>query len=244
MFKSSCVLLGKPFDEKFIPKDLNEEDYAAHKFFQGKTRAALSKLIMDTPLDTYENKRLFMRAFVLFTQKCFLLATSSANVTPRALPTIFDVENTKERNWALHVHNFLLEEVKKAKLNNTKAIHGCCYAMLIIYFQETQFEKNAKEHQLQPPWIRYWNGDTLRERMKQEKRHAAKKNPKKKASSEYESEAEYEESSSDESDLKSYSEETRSAKLIQKKQNTKPNPVQEETRSKKKARIEYNRGIK
>ncbi|MED6127927.1 hypothetical protein PIB30_092710 [Stylosanthes scabra] len=57
---------GKPFDEKVITKDLNEEDYAAHKFFQGKTQEALSKLVMDTPLDTDENKRLFMRAFVLY----------------------------------------------------------------------------------------------------------------------------------------------------------------------------------
>ncbi|MED6111248.1 hypothetical protein PIB30_050856 [Stylosanthes scabra] len=65
---------------------------------------------MDTLLDTYENKRLFMRAFVLYIQKCFLLATSSANVMPRTLPTIFDMENTRRRNWALHVHNFLLEE--------------------------------------------------------------------------------------------------------------------------------------
>ncbi|MED6173090.1 hypothetical protein PIB30_056031 [Stylosanthes scabra] len=96
-FKSGSVLLGKPFGEKVITKDLDEEDKAAHKFFQGKTQVALSNLIMNTPVDTHENKRLFMRAFVLFIQKCFLLATSSANITPRALLTIFDVENTKER---------------------------------------------------------------------------------------------------------------------------------------------------
>ncbi|MED6124055.1 hypothetical protein PIB30_055376 [Stylosanthes scabra] len=153
-----------------------EVEITAHKIGNAldlSSTAALSKLIMDTPLDTDENKRLFMRAFVLFIQKCFLMATSSANVTSRALPTIFDVENTKERNWALHVHNFLLEDVKKAKLNNTKAIHGCCYAMLIIYFLETHFEKNAKESQVQPSWIRYWNADTLCERMKQEKCHVA-----------------------------------------------------------------------
>ncbi|MED6151654.1 hypothetical protein PIB30_084525 [Stylosanthes scabra] len=85
---------GKVFDERVVPKELNEEDYVVHKFFQGKTQAALSKLIMDTLVDTNENKRLFMRAFVLYIQKCFLMTTSSPNVTPRALPTIFDVENT------------------------------------------------------------------------------------------------------------------------------------------------------
>ncbi|MED6208810.1 hypothetical protein PIB30_048665 [Stylosanthes scabra] len=146
---------GKAFDEKVITKELNEEDSAAHKFFKGKTQAALSKLVMDTPFDTDENKRLFMRAFVLFIQQCFLLPTSAANVTPRALLTIFDVENTRRRKWALHVHNFLLEEVKKAMLHNTKSINGCCYAMLIIYFHVTYFGKNAKEPEAQPPWIRY-----------------------------------------------------------------------------------------
>ncbi|MED6210271.1 hypothetical protein PIB30_062614 [Stylosanthes scabra] len=103
----------------------------------------------------------------------FLLATSSANVTPRAYPTLYDVENTKQRNWALHVHNFLLEELKKAKENKTKSIHGCCYALLIIYFHETQFGKNSREPIAQPPWIDYWNGRTLWDRMKQEKRDAA-----------------------------------------------------------------------
>ncbi|MED6129225.1 hypothetical protein PIB30_105871 [Stylosanthes scabra] len=111
---------GTPFPDKVVPKELGDEDFPVYKFFQGKTQAQLGKLIMDTSIDTVENKRLFMRAFLLFIQKSFLLATSSANVTPRAYPTVYDVENTKQRNWALHVHNFLLEELKKAKENKTK----------------------------------------------------------------------------------------------------------------------------
>ncbi|MED6220117.1 hypothetical protein PIB30_041811 [Stylosanthes scabra] len=160
---------GKPFPDKVVPKELSDEDHAVFKFFQGKTQAQLGRLIMDTPVDTVENKRLFMRAFLLFVQKTYLLATSSANVTPRAYLTLYDVENTKQRNWALHVHNFLLEELKKAKENKTKSIHGCCYALLIIYFYETQFGKNSREPIAQPPWIDYWNGRTLWDRMKQEK---------------------------------------------------------------------------
>ncbi|MED6171849.1 hypothetical protein PIB30_044635 [Stylosanthes scabra] len=114
-----------------------------------------------------------MRAFVLFIRKCFLLPTSPTNVTLRALRTIFDIENTRRRNWALHVHNFLLEEVKKAKLQNTKSTNGCCYAMLIIYFHETHFGKDAKDPEAQPPWIKYWTGGTLWKRLKEEKRHVA-----------------------------------------------------------------------
>ncbi|MED6138205.1 hypothetical protein PIB30_072114 [Stylosanthes scabra] len=165
---------GKP-KKDVVPKELSDEDHAVFKFFQGKTQAQLGRLIMDTPVDMVENKRLFMRAFLLFVQKTFLLATSSANVTPRAYPTFYDIENTKQRNWALHVHNFLLEELKKAKENKTKSIHDCCYALLIIYFHETQFGKNSREPIAQPPWIDYWNGRTLWDRMKQEKRDAAKK---------------------------------------------------------------------
>ncbi|MED6212112.1 hypothetical protein PIB30_080178 [Stylosanthes scabra] len=146
---------GTPFPDKVVPKELSDEDYAVYKFFQGKTQAQLGKLIMDKPVDIVENRRLLMRDFLLFIQKCFLLATSSANVTPRAYPTLYDVENTKQRNWALHVHNFLLEEIKKAKENNTKSVNGYCYAMLIIYFHETQFGKNSRDPIAQPPWIHY-----------------------------------------------------------------------------------------
>ncbi|MED6136806.1 hypothetical protein PIB30_059227 [Stylosanthes scabra] len=51
--------LGTPFPDKVVPKDLGNE---------GKTQAQLGKLITDTPVDTVENRRLFMRAFLLFIQ--------------------------------------------------------------------------------------------------------------------------------------------------------------------------------
>ncbi|MED6147740.1 hypothetical protein PIB30_046609 [Stylosanthes scabra] len=183
----SLFSIGTSFPDKVIPKDLSKEDYAVCKFFQGKTQAALSKLIMDTN----ENKRLFMRAFILFIQKCFLLATSSTNVTPRAYPTLFDVENTKQRNWALYVHNFLLEEIKKARENNMESVHGCCYAML---------------------------GLARTGKMIAEKERLQKKNPKNMASSKSEweskSETKFEESNSEESYKDSDYEETRSEELV------------------------------
>ncbi|MED6201324.1 hypothetical protein PIB30_093785 [Stylosanthes scabra] len=244
---------GKPFPDKVVPKELSDEDHAVFKFFQGKTQAQLGRLIMDTPVDTVENKRLFMRAFLLFVQKTFLLATSSANVTPRAYPTLYDVENTKQRNWALHVHNFLLEELKKAKENKTKSIRGCCYALLIIYFHETQFGKNSREPIAQPPWIDYWNGRTLWDRMKQEKRDAAvrlvrtgklraqkekkqrksKKRPSSESEWESESETDTEGYVPDESEKDTYSEDTRSQELVQRKSRAEPNAAQEERRSKR-----------
>ncbi|MED6121961.1 hypothetical protein PIB30_035101 [Stylosanthes scabra] len=151
---------GEPFDDKVSEKDLSDEDHAVFKMFQGKSQAELTMLVKRTPADTEANQNLFKRAFLIFIQKVFLLPTSSPNVTPKALPTLFDLENIRSRNWALHVHDFLLEELKKAKLNNTKAIHGCCYVMMIIYFHETHFGKNAREPEVQPPWIQFWTGET------------------------------------------------------------------------------------
>ncbi|MED6159383.1 hypothetical protein PIB30_041861 [Stylosanthes scabra] len=162
---------GEPFDNKVSENDLNNEDHAIFKMFQGKSQAELTMLVKRTPVDTEANWNLFKRAFFIFIQKVFLLPTSSPNVTPKALPTLFGLENTRGRNWALHVHHFLLEEIKKAKLNNTKAVHGCCYVMMIIYFHETHFGKNSREPEAQPPWIQFWIRENLIKRLHREQNH-------------------------------------------------------------------------
>ncbi|MED6164726.1 hypothetical protein PIB30_092950 [Stylosanthes scabra] len=137
--------------------------------FQGISQDALKKLIFTTPVDTDENRDLFKRAFLLYIQKSFLLPPSAANISPRALPTIFNLENTMHQNWALHIYNFLLEEAQKAKDNNTASVSGCCFVLMVIYFHETHFGKNSREAKAQPPWIQYWTGKTLWDRMVQEK---------------------------------------------------------------------------
>ncbi|MED6157745.1 hypothetical protein PIB30_026141 [Stylosanthes scabra] len=157
---------GTAYETKVVRKDLSQEDKDVHKFFQGKTIVELTELVQTTPLDTEENKRLFMRAFILFIQKAFLLPNSIARIVPTALTTIFDLENVRIRNWALHVHDFLILELKKAKQNNAAAIHGCIYVLMIIYFHETQFGENSKEVEARAPWIAYWKGDTLKKRLK------------------------------------------------------------------------------
>ncbi|MED6107753.1 hypothetical protein PIB30_017019 [Stylosanthes scabra] len=93
---------GDPFDAKVDEKTLSEEDLAVFKMFQGKHQEDLTRLVLRTPVDKEANRILFKRAFLIFIQKCFLLATSSPNFTPRALPILFGIEITRERNWALH----------------------------------------------------------------------------------------------------------------------------------------------
>ncbi|MED6119494.1 hypothetical protein PIB30_012401 [Stylosanthes scabra] len=131
---------GSTYPERVVSKDLNDNDYAVFK-------------------------DLFKRAFLIYIQKCFLLPTSAANISPRALSTIFNLENTRHQNWALHIHNSRLKEVQKAKDNNTTSVSGCCFVLMVIYFHETHFEKNSREAKAQPPWIQYWTGKTLWERM-------------------------------------------------------------------------------
>ncbi|MED6145045.1 hypothetical protein PIB30_021402 [Stylosanthes scabra] len=252
-----------PFDERVSEKDLNDEDHAIFKMFQGKSQAELTMLVNTTPIDTEENRNLFKRAFLIFIQKVFLLATSSPNVTPKALPTLFGLENTRERNWVLHVHDFLLDEVKKAKLNKTKVVHGCCYVMMIIYFHETHFGKDSREPKAQPPWIQYWTGENLLKRLHCEQNHstigllrAAKEKLQKRnmdlkmglnlrrkepssseSESEFDSEEEYEsevESSSGGASTELDSENTMSKELVVRRPLSKPNPAQQEKRSKKK----------
>ncbi|MED6223985.1 hypothetical protein PIB30_079447 [Stylosanthes scabra] len=91
-------LRGTHYDIKVDKKKLSQEDIEVYNFFQGTTTVALQNLIKTTPVNTDENKKLWMRAFMLFVQQVFLLPNSMAKITPMALPTIFDLENTRNRN--------------------------------------------------------------------------------------------------------------------------------------------------
>ncbi|MED6191909.1 hypothetical protein PIB30_004986 [Stylosanthes scabra] len=121
---------------------------------KGKTTVT-TEMVQTTLVDIEDNRKLFMRAFMLFIQKVFLLPNSTATIVSNALTTIFDLETTSKRNWALHVHDFLIQELKKAKQTNSAAIHGCAYALMIIYFHETQFGENSKEPEARKSWIGY-----------------------------------------------------------------------------------------
>ncbi|MED6219887.1 hypothetical protein PIB30_039908 [Stylosanthes scabra] len=128
---------GTPYETRVVKKKLSQESKDVHKFFQGKSAVALSDLVKTTPLDTEENRKLFMRAFILWKQKVFLLPTSTSSIVPNALTTIFDLETTRNRNWAHH------------------------------------FGEDSNEVKARPPWMAYWKGDTLKQRLNQERTHEA-----------------------------------------------------------------------
>ncbi|MED6173716.1 hypothetical protein PIB30_062246 [Stylosanthes scabra] len=57
---------GTPYDIKVDKKKLSQEDSDVHNFFQGITTVALQNLIKTTPIDTDENRKLWMQSFILF----------------------------------------------------------------------------------------------------------------------------------------------------------------------------------
>ncbi|MED6105934.1 hypothetical protein PIB30_000058 [Stylosanthes scabra] len=60
---------GDPFDERVSEKDLNDEDYAIFKIFQGKSQADLTMLVKRTPVDTKANRNLFKRTFLFSSRR-------------------------------------------------------------------------------------------------------------------------------------------------------------------------------
>ncbi|MED6213951.1 hypothetical protein PIB30_098398, partial [Stylosanthes scabra] len=125
-------------------------------------------MVYTIPLDSEENITKFKRAFILYVQKAVLCPNNSNPLSPKILPTILDVSNPREMNWARHVYSFLLDGITEARRKNTKHIDGCVFALLIIYFQETKFGQESKLPDAQPPWVVYWKNQNLKERIEYE----------------------------------------------------------------------------
>ncbi|MED6138694.1 hypothetical protein PIB30_076863, partial [Stylosanthes scabra] len=85
-------------------------------------------------------------------------------------PTIVNVDNPRQMNWARHVCSFLLDGITEMKHKNSKGVEGCVFALLIIYLHETHFGEDSEDDEACPPWLSYWRGDTLKERLKLEKK--------------------------------------------------------------------------
>ncbi|MED6207045.1 hypothetical protein PIB30_032161, partial [Stylosanthes scabra] len=62
--------------------------------------------------------------------------------------------------------SFLLKGIETYKSSNKKSVDGCLYALMIIYFHESRFGKNPPESSTrQQPWIHYWTGKLIQERV-------------------------------------------------------------------------------
>ncbi|MED6135086.1 hypothetical protein PIB30_042895 [Stylosanthes scabra] len=102
---------GDAFEDRIedIEDQLNAEEKEALNLFRGKSLKFIEDMLRSSRVETDSEKRMFKRAFGLFIQKSFLCPASSANISPKHLPVIRDIENTQTRNWTHHVNTFLVE---------------------------------------------------------------------------------------------------------------------------------------
>ncbi|MED6155152.1 hypothetical protein PIB30_002881 [Stylosanthes scabra] len=88
----------------------------------------------------YLKHKVLMQLFKRFNtiDNTTLLQGRSASSTQPRLQTLhqdrsppYSISKTRERKTGFSIHNFLLEEIKKAKENNASSVSGCCFALIV-----------------------------------------------------------------------------------------------------------------
>ncbi|MED6146475.1 hypothetical protein PIB30_034703 [Stylosanthes scabra] len=161
---------GSTYEKKINNRKLSDERKTAVNSFKGASMVSLKRTVIERKPDSEENARKFKRAFILYIQKTFLCATNSTPLSPKHFLAIVNVDNSKQMNWARHVCSFLLDGITEMRWKNSKGVEGCVFALLIIYLHETYLGEDSEDDEARPPWLSYWRGDTLKERMKLEKK--------------------------------------------------------------------------
>ncbi|RYR26672.1 hypothetical protein Ahy_B02g060951 [Arachis hypogaea] len=132
---------GDLFPQKVDYKKLSEDDKVIFRRFQGKTLKSLTDEMMDIGVGNEEDRLMFKRIFILYIQMAFLLPKTINKISP-------GITDYKEK--------------KK------KAIDGCLFALMIIYFHLSK--NKGKKRAERPPksWIANWSKEQLVERMNAE----------------------------------------------------------------------------
>ncbi|RYQ99629.1 hypothetical protein Ahy_B07g087589 [Arachis hypogaea] len=133
---------GNLFPEKVEYKQLSDDDKIIYRRFQGKTFKSLTDEMMEIGVGSEEERLMFKRIFILYIQMAFLFPTTINKISPG----ITDYQEKKK-----------------------KAIDGCLFALMIIYFH--LFENKGKKRAERPPkpWIANWTKEQLVERMTAER---------------------------------------------------------------------------
>ncbi|XP_020967584.1 uncharacterized protein LOC110266881 [Arachis ipaensis] len=159
---------GNLFPQKVEYKKLSEDDKIIFRRFQGKTLKSLTDEMMDIGVGNEEERLMFKRIFILYIQMAFLLSTTINKISPVHLAPIFEMDSISERNWGGHVFTFIVKGITDYKEKKKKAIDGCLFALMIIYFHLS--ENKGKKRAERPPksWIANWSKEQLVERMNAE----------------------------------------------------------------------------
>ncbi|RYR24363.1 hypothetical protein Ahy_B02g057860 [Arachis hypogaea] len=125
---------GDLFPQKVNYKKLSEDDKEIFRRFQGKTLKSLTDEMMDIGVGNEQDRLMFKRIFILYIQMAFLLPTTINKISPVYLTPIFEMDTITERNWGGHVLSFIIKDITDYKEEKKKAIDGCLFALMIIYF--------------------------------------------------------------------------------------------------------------
>ncbi|RYR31844.1 hypothetical protein Ahy_B01g056770 [Arachis hypogaea] len=134
-------------------KELSEENKHIFRRFQGKTLKNLTDEMMTIAVDNEQDRLMFKRIFILYIQMAFLLPTTINKISPVHLAPIFKMDIIKEGNWGAHVLNFIIKGITDYNLKKKKAIDGCMFALMIVYFHLSKNKDKKGEERPPQPWI-------------------------------------------------------------------------------------------
>ncbi|QHO35872.1 uncharacterized protein DS421_9g279030 [Arachis hypogaea] len=230
---------GDLFPQKVEYKKLSKDDKIIFRRFQGKTLKSLTDEMMDIGVGNEEERLMFKRIFILYIQMAFLLPTTINKISPVYLAPIFEMDGITERNWAGHVLTFIVKGITDYKKKKKKAIDGCLFALMIIYFHLSKNKGKKRAERPPKPWITNWSKEQLVERMSAETEEILyvlnndclpsrlDSRKRKKSQEESDSDSESESESSDES------EESIPVEKEKKKKKTKTTPKKTQSKKKK-----------
>ncbi|QHO06789.1 uncharacterized protein DS421_14g457830 [Arachis hypogaea] len=157
---------GYLFPQKVNYKDLFEDDKEIFRRFQGKILKNLTDEMMDIGVGNEQDRLMFKRIFILYIQMAFLLPTKINKISPVHMAPILEMDTIIERNWGGHVLSFIIKGIADYKLKKKKAIDGCLFALMIIYFHLSKNKDKKRAERPLEPWIANWSKEQLVERMR------------------------------------------------------------------------------
>ncbi|RYQ85440.1 hypothetical protein Ahy_B10g105005 [Arachis hypogaea] len=128
----------------------------------------LGKNTLETGYGSFKDRLMFKRIFILYIQMAFLLPTTINKISTVHLAPIFKMDTITEGNWGAHVLNFIIKEITDYNLKKKKAIDGCLFTLMIVYFHLSKNKDKKGEERPPEPWIANWTREQLVERMRAE----------------------------------------------------------------------------
>ncbi|RYQ80271.1 hypothetical protein Ahy_Scaffold1g106792 isoform A [Arachis hypogaea] len=76
------------------------------------------------------------------------------------------MDSITERNWAGHVLTFIVKGITDYKKKKKKAIDGCLFALVIIYFHLSKNKGKKRAERPPKPWIANWSKEQTQSKKK------------------------------------------------------------------------------